>query len=196
MASVAIIGCEVPGLESDSAATPGRTPAPRRPRPKGGPATRRGREHANDGAWDQAPYRRTRRRPYKSSSQTGTIGITVTAIERGDQAAFRQRFGSRAAGMVPYYIRYTIENIGGTDLSTASAPLLSGVAPDGGSTGTIGIGTMPGCERGTPGDDFAAASANYQACRRQAARTGGTVAGAEYDEDEGGYGDNPIVWMG
>ncbi|TDC98437.1 hypothetical protein [Actinomadura sp. 7K507] len=133
--------------------------------------------------------------PFEYAGRTGTIGITVTAIQRGDQAAFQQRFGSRAAGMAPYYIRYTVENVGGTDLSRSSAPLLGGVGPDGGSTGAVVIGSLPGCERGRPDESFAAAGAKYQTCRLQAARSGGAVAGAEYEEREGGYRDNPIMWM-
>ena len=132
--------------------------------------------------------------PFKYGSRTGTIAITVTGIEQGDQAAFSARFGSRASGMVPYYIRYTVENVGGTDLSSSSAPLLRAVGPDGRGTGVGVIGDLPGCERGRAGDQFTSAGAEYEACRLQAARQGGEIAGAEYEESEGGYRDSPIVW--
>ncbi|WP_222722168.1 hypothetical protein [Actinomadura alba] len=132
--------------------------------------------------------------PFKYGSKTGTIAITVTAIEQGDQAAFSARFGARANGMVPYYIRYSIENVGGTDLSSSSAPLLRAIGPDGRSTGVGVIGDLPACERGRATDQFTSAGAKYEACRLQAARQGGEVAGAEYDESEGGYRDSPIVW--
>jgi len=128
--------------------------------------------------------------PYR----TGTIGITVTAIERGDQAAFQQKFGSRAAGMTPYYIRYTVQNVGGTDLSHSAAPLLQGVGPDGGSTGAVVVGGMPGCDRTLPDRSFASAGATYRTCRLQAASAGRTVAGAKYEDGE--YRSAPVVWMG
>src|SRR5688500_19813917 len=42
----------------------------------------------------------------------GTIGITVTAIEPGDQAAFEQKLGENAKGTVHFYVRYTVTNVG------------------------------------------------------------------------------------
>jgi hypothetical protein len=134
--------------------------------------------------------------PLRRGSTTGTLGITVTAIERGDQAAFAQRFGSQAQGMTPYYIRYTVQNVGGTDLSRTTTPLLKAVGPGGGSTGATVIFTsaLPGCERGRPDASFASAGATYQHCRLQVARQGVEVTGAEYEESEGGYSGSPIVW--
>ena len=134
--------------------------------------------------------------PIKRASVTGTVGITVTAIEPGNQAAFQQQFGSKAQGLDPYYIRYTVTNVGGTDLSRISTPLLGAVGPNGGSTGATVIftGELPGCARGRPDDSFATAGASFQHCRLQVARQGVPVTGAEYDDSEGGYRDNPIVW--
>ncbi|XVQ09955.1 hypothetical protein ACQP1W_46820 [Spirillospora sp. CA-255316] len=134
--------------------------------------------------------------PLRRASTTGTLGITVTAIERGDQAAFAQQFGSRAQGMTPYYIRYTVTNVGGTDLSRTTTPLLNAVGPNGGSTGAtiIFTGALPGCERGRPDASFASAGATYQHCRLQVARQGIPVTGAEYDDSEGGYSNSPLVW--
>lgn len=97
--------------------------------------------------------------------------------------------------MVPYYIRYTVENVGGTDLSNTSAPLLRGVGPGGRSTGAVVIGgALPGCERGRPTAAFASAGGRYETCRLQAGREGTPVTGASYNEREGGYDDAPIVW--
>ncbi|MFI0354854.1 hypothetical protein [Actinomadura sp. 9N407] len=132
--------------------------------------------------------------PVKSGSVTGTVGITVTKIEPGDKAVFAQRFKDKANGMDPYYIRYTVENKGGSDLSRSASPLLSAVGPGGGSTGAIVIGSVEGCERGRPDKAFAKVGATYETCRLQAARTGIAVSGAEYDETDGGYDDAPIVW--
>ncbi|OLT35446.1 hypothetical protein BJF79_32325 [Actinomadura sp. CNU-125] len=188
-------GCIMPGSddESDAAEPPpapttsAPAPAPPQASPPGG-----GAQVTPPGTALRVGQRAVV--PYERAGVTGTLGITVTAIEPGDQATFRQRFGARAAGMVPFYIRYTVENVGGTDLSRGSAPLLEGVGPGGSSTGAVVIGTMDGCERGRPDDSFAVQGAKYESCRLQAARQGGTVAGAAYEEDEGGYRDSPVIW--
>lgn len=131
--------------------------------------------------------------PFKSGDKTGTIAITVTAIEKGDTAAFRSKFGERAKGIVPYYIRYTVENVDGSDLSYSTVPALGAVVAGGRSTGTVVVGDLTGCERGKSGKDFTKAGAKYETCRLQAAREGVEVAGAEYDEDD--YDDKPILWL-
>jgi hypothetical protein len=132
--------------------------------------------------------------PFSYGGKTGTIGITVTVIEPGNEALFAQRFGARAKGLTPYYLHYRIENVGGTDLSNSSAPLLKAVGPGGRGTGVGVIGTLPGCERGRAGATFTGAGATFETCRLQAARSGVPVTGAEYDDSTGGYRDQPIVW--
>ncbi|QFG24669.1 hypothetical protein [Actinomadura sp. WMMB 499] len=187
-------GCMIPGSDDDSDAGEAPPPAPSAPAASTAPQSPAPAQ-ANAQATPPGTTLRVGQRavvPYERGGVTGTLGITVTAIQPGDQAAFRQRFGERANGMVPYYIRYTVENVGGTDLSRSSAPLLTGVGPGGASTGAVVIGTMDGCERGRPDDAFAAAGARYESCRLQAARQGGTVAGAAYEEDA--YEDSPITW--
>ncbi|RSN62044.1 hypothetical protein [Actinomadura sp. WAC 06369] len=195
-AALLLTGCVFPSSDDEPDAAPppaqpapatsaSQNPAPQNPAPAAGSA--------------QATPPGTKLRigqravvPYERAGTTGMLGITVTAIEPGDQAAFQQRFGAKAAGMTPFYIRYTVENVGGTDLSRSSAPLLTGVGPGGGGTGAVVIGTIPGCDRGRPDDAFAAAGAQYRSCRLQAARAGGSVAGAAYEEDA--YEDSPITW--
>lgn len=132
--------------------------------------------------------------PFEYASKTGTIGITVTAIEQGDRAAFVERFGSRAQGLTPYFIRYRIENVGGTDLSNSSAPTLSALAGDGRNTGVAVVGRLPGCQRGRADSTFTRAGAAFEGCRLQASPADRPVTGVEYDEPEGGYRDGPIVW--
>ncbi|URN09743.1 hypothetical protein LUW74_44620 [Actinomadura madurae] len=132
--------------------------------------------------------------PFDYGSKKGAIGITVTAIERGDQSAFLRRFGSRAKGLTPYYIRYRIENVGGTDLSFSTAPSLTALDRDGRGTGVVLVGELPDCERGEAGAEFTKAGATFQGCRLQAGRGGTQVTSAEYSDTEGGYSDRPIVW--
>lgn len=132
--------------------------------------------------------------PWEYGSSRGTIGITVTAIERGDVAAFKQRFGAKANGLVPYYIRYTVENVGGTDLANVGAPDLSAQLSDGSPTGVVLMGSLPECESGDADSGFSAAGARFQTCKLQAARTGSTITSAVFEDELGGYDDQEVVW--
>jgi hypothetical protein len=123
----------------------------------------------------------------------GTVGITVTAIQPGDQAAFEQQFGENAKGTVPFYVKYTVTNVGGTDLSdTTLAALYGSTVPGETTTGVALIGEMPGCESIRSPEDFTAAGATYESCELVAAPAGESLAEVGYEEDD--YEENPIVW--
>ncbi|MFC4004995.1 hypothetical protein ACFS2C_27720 [Prauserella oleivorans] len=127
-----------------------------------------------------------------TSDKTGTIAITVTAIEQGQESGLAE-FGERAKGLVPYFIKYKIENVGGTDLSYANLDLRA-VTADGRSTGVVIAGDVPGkCESETADKDFTTAGATFETCNLQASRAGVEVTGAEFDEGDE-YSDNPVVW--
>ncbi|GAA3685924.1 hypothetical protein GCM10022224_058400 [Nonomuraea antimicrobica] len=126
--------------------------------------------------------------PYRN----GTIGITVTAVEKGDPAELEREFGARAKGIVPYFIRYTVANVDGEDRSFASAPYLQPVTATGGPTGAVVTGSMDGCERESAPKDFAQAGATFETCRLTGARSGVEIVGAEFDDDT--YRDKPVVW--
>ncbi|GHE77088.1 hypothetical protein GCM10017786_02980 [Amycolatopsis deserti] len=125
------------------------------------------------------------------NSKSGTIAITVTAIERGDNADLAA-FGDRAKGLTPFYVRATIENVGGTDLSYSSVSL-RGLGADGRSTGVIISGDTDKCESESAGKDFTTAGAKYQTCVLTAAREGGSVTAAEFDKGDA-YSGSPLVW--
>ena len=128
--------------------------------------------------------------PYEDE---GTIGITVTAIEPGDQAAFEAQFGENAKGTVPFYIRYTVTNVGGTDLSdTTLAALYGSTEPGETTTGVALIGEMPNCESVRSPEDFTTAGATYESCELVAAPAGESLAEVGYEEED--YDENPIVW--
>jgi hypothetical protein len=131
---------------------------------------------------------------YLYGGKTGKIAVTVTAIEKGDQAAFLSKFGARAQGLEPYSIRYTVENVDGSDLSYSSPPSLSAVGQGGRLTGVVIIGDLGDCKSGTASSGFKTAGDKIQTCRLQAARAGSEVTGAQYRESEGGYSNNPITW--
>ncbi|MGC7094439.1 hypothetical protein ACPZ19_07240 [Amycolatopsis lurida] len=125
------------------------------------------------------------------TDKTGTIAVTVNAIELGSNEDLAS-FGEKAKGMIPVYIRTTVENVGGTDLANSSVRLRA-VGPDGRGTGVVITGDTPKCESESAKKDFTTAGAKYETCELQAIREGGEVGGATYsDSDE--YKDEPVTW--
>ncbi|PWV81854.1 hypothetical protein SAMN05421630_10687 [Prauserella marina] len=130
--------------------------------------------------------------PFESSDATGKIAITVTAIEPGDKAEFESKFGDKAQGIDPVYIRYTIENVEGGDFSYSSAPRLRALGADGTGTGVIVSGDLGTCESDSAPKDFTAPGATYETCRLQGGTPDNPAVGVEYSDDD--YSDDPIVW--
>ncbi|MFJ8858532.1 hypothetical protein ACIRD8_08850 [Streptomyces sp. NPDC102451] len=125
------------------------------------------------------------------TDKKGTIAVTVTAIEKGAEADM-DKFGAKAKGMTPYYIRMKVENVGGTDLSYASLRLRGQLA-GGGPTGVILIGDLPGkCDSETAPRDFTTKGASYETCSLSATKTE-PVAAASFDEGDA-YTDSPVLW--
>ncbi|MFD7261228.1 hypothetical protein [Streptomyces sp. NPDC059874] len=71
--------------------------------------------------------------PFEYTKDTkGEIALTVIAIEQGNPADLDPlKLGDKVNGKVPYYIRYTIKNIGTTDLSYSSVGHIKGLLGDG-----------------------------------------------------------------
>ncbi|MER5411549.1 hypothetical protein [Streptomyces virginiae] len=71
--------------------------------------------------------------PYDYGDFKGSrIALTVTTIEQGTPADLEGLgLGDKANGKVPYYIRYTVKNIGTTDMTYASVGHVSGLLGDG-----------------------------------------------------------------
>ncbi|WP_290058308.1 hypothetical protein [Amycolatopsis solani] len=130
--------------------------------------------------------------PFKyGTTKSGTIAITVTAIEKGENADLA-KYGDKAKGITPFYLRATVENVDGADLSYASVSLRARGA-DGRSTGVIITGSTDGCKSGTAGKDFTAPGAKFETCTLQGAREGAEVAAATFDKGDG-YDKSPVVW--
>ncbi|GAB3450751.1 hypothetical protein GCM10027436_47520 [Actinophytocola sediminis] len=126
-----------------------------------------------------------------TSEKKGTVAVTVTAIEAGTEADMAA-FGEKAAGMTPYFIKMTVENVGGTDMSYASLTL-RGALEDGSSTGVSLIGDIPGkCDNEAAPAEFTTAGASYETCSLSAS-TSTPVTGATFDEGDE-YSDEPVVW--
>ncbi|MEU3272502.1 hypothetical protein ABZ639_16795 [Saccharomonospora sp. NPDC006951] len=130
--------------------------------------------------------------PFESSDATGSIAITVTAIEPGDKAEFESEFGEKAKGIDPVYIRFTVENVEGGDFSYSSAPRLRALGADGTGTGVIMSGDLGSCESDSAPEDFTAPGATYETCRLQGGTPDNPAVGVEYSDDD--YSDEPIVW--
>ncbi|MEU6642521.1 hypothetical protein ABZ863_08210 [Saccharomonospora sp. NPDC046836] len=130
--------------------------------------------------------------PFEGYSASGTVAITVTAVEQGDQAAFDAQYGERGAGVVPYYIRYTLENVDGADLADTLPPRLSAITSEGRTTGVVLTGDLPDCENSRTPEDFTTPGASYEVCQLQGGREGADISGARFNEDD--YRSDPVVW--
>ncbi|WP_439379056.1 hypothetical protein [Amycolatopsis lexingtonensis] len=130
--------------------------------------------------------------PFKyGTTKSGTIAITVTAIEKGENADLA-KYGDKAKGITPFYLRATVENVDGADLSYASVSLRA-LGADGRSTGVIITGSTDGCKSETAGKDFKTAGAKFETCTLQGAREGSAVEAATFDKGDG-YDKSPVVW--
>ncbi|MCR6482966.1 hypothetical protein M8542_09050 [Amycolatopsis sp. OK19-0408] len=130
--------------------------------------------------------------PFKyGTTKSGTIAITVTAIEKGANADLA-RYGDKAKGITPFYLRATVENVDGADLSYASISLRA-LGSDGRSTGVIITGSTDQCKSGTAGKDFSTAGAKFETCTLQGAREGEAVGAATFDKGDD-YDKSPVVW--
>lgn len=128
--------------------------------------------------------------PFEYAKKKGTLAITVTAIDKGTEADM-SKFGKRAEGMTPYFIKMKVENVGGTDLSRAYVQL-RGLLASGQSTGVSLIGDIPGkCDKESAPAEFGK-GASFETCSLAASRSG-DVTGAEFDEGDA-YRDKPVVW--
>ena len=130
--------------------------------------------------------------PVATGDKTGTIAITVTAIEAGPKEDLA-KFGDKAKNITPFYLRAKVENLSGTDLSFTSIGL-RGLGEDGKGTGVIISGDTPKCDSTSAPKTFKAAGETYETCVLSAAQDGLKVAGAEYNRGDD-YVKSPVVWQ-
>lgn len=128
--------------------------------------------------------------PFSVGDKTGTIGVTLTAIEQGAKEDLA-KFGDKAKAITPFYLRVKVENLSGTDLSFSSVSL-RGLGTDGKGTGVIISGDTDNCDSKSAPRDFTTAGASYETCVLSGAPDGTQVAAAEYSR--GDYTKSPIVW--
>ncbi|MGI5499926.1 hypothetical protein [Lentzea sp. CA-135723] len=128
--------------------------------------------------------------PMASGDKTGTIALTLTAIEAGAKEDLA-KFGDKAKNVTPFYLRVKVENLSGTDLSYTSVSL-RGLGTDGKGTGVIISGDTPKCDSTSAPRTFKSAGETYETCVLTAAPDGSAVTGGEYNR--GDYGKSPVVW--
>ncbi|MGW6932680.1 hypothetical protein ACWGE0_21675 [Lentzea sp. NPDC054927] len=129
--------------------------------------------------------------PYTGSDKNGTIAVTLTAIEQGAKEDLA-KFGDKAKGITPFYLRVRVENVSGTDLSYTSVGM-RGLGTDGKGTGVIISGDTPKCDSTSAPKTFSTAGASYETCVLTGAPDGLKVAAAAYNRG-GGYEKSPVVW--
>ncbi|MDX8033351.1 hypothetical protein SK803_24295 [Lentzea sp. BCCO 10_0856] len=129
--------------------------------------------------------------PYAGTDKNGTIAVTLTAIEPGAKEDLA-KFGDKAKGITPFYLRVRVENVSGTDLSYTSVAL-RGLGADGKGTGVIISGDTPKCDSTSAPKTFSTAGASYETCVLTGAPDGLKVAAAAYNRGDG-YEKSPVVW--
>ncbi|MFD2468456.1 hypothetical protein [Amycolatopsis silviterrae] len=136
------------------------------------------------------------------SSPVGAVGITVTRIDRGTEAEVaKMNLGDDLAGLVPFYVQYTVSNETGDDFSAAHVIGVSGLLKDG-SEGWMSLPVdAPKCHSDST-LDFTAKGAAYGGCEMELVFPGATVTGAKYDDNSFAwlakgtdYREHPIVWQ-
>ncbi|MFE2147260.1 hypothetical protein ACFXA3_36965 [Streptomyces sp. NPDC059456] len=82
------------------------------------------------------------------NTKGGTLALTVTAVEQGQPADLAPlNLGDKVKGMIPYYVRYSVKNVGTVDLSFTSVGHVKGLLPDGSEAqGVSVIGKFEKCK--------------------------------------------------
>ncbi|MBW5486068.1 hypothetical protein [Streptomyces bambusae] len=121
--------------------------------------------------------------PFKYGTSTnGTIELTVTAIEQGKPEDLAPlKLGDKASGKVPYYIRYTVKNVGDTDLSYATVGHIKGHLGDGTDAQDLMIiGKFEKCDKSSLPKGFVKGQTQTSCAVALAPSATTKVASAEY----------------
>ncbi|MFK0048858.1 hypothetical protein ACIQU4_33145 [Streptomyces sp. NPDC090741] len=116
------------------------------------------------------------------NTKGGTIALTVTAVEQGQPADLDAlKLGDKVKGMIPYYIRYSVKNVGTVDLSFASVGHMKGTLPDGTEAqGVSVIGKFEKCKDESLPKGFTNGQTQTSCAIALAPSAQTKVAGAEY----------------
>lgn len=133
------------------------------------------------------------------SNKGGTIALTVTAVEQGQPADLDSlKLGDKVKGMVPFYVRYTVKNVGTTDLSFSSVGHIKGLLPDGSEAQGVSIlGKFEKCKDDALPKGFTNGQTQTNCAIALAPSAQTKVAGAEYWGDPFNNltpGGKPLTW--
>lgn len=129
------------------------------------------------------------------------VEFTVDAIEQGEPSDLDELdLGDRAAGLVPYYIRFTVVGgEGGDTLPHSSVDgVIHGLLPDGSRAQSLSvIGSWDPCSGSSLPADFTVGS-SFEACTPYLAPEASEVAAAHFalsDTDYDYIDGEPVVWQ-
>ncbi|MCX5193985.1 hypothetical protein OOK31_08750 [Streptomyces sp. NBC_00249] len=116
------------------------------------------------------------------STKGGQIALTVTAIEQGNPADLDAlKLGDKVKGMIPYYVRYSVQNTGTTDLSFTSVGHIKGLLADGSEAqGVSVIGKFEKCPNESLPKGFTNGKTQTSCAIALAPSAQTKVSGAEY----------------
>ncbi|MCJ1681056.1 hypothetical protein MTF65_27640 [Streptomyces sp. APSN-46.1] len=120
--------------------------------------------------------------PFTYGKTSGTIALTVTAVEQGQPADLEPlKLGDKVKGMIPYYIRYSVKNVGTTDLAYSSVGHIKGLLPDGSEAqGVSVIGKFEKCKDDSLPKGFTNGQTQTSCAIALAPSAETKVVGAEY----------------
>lgn len=164
-----------PGQRPGLLRRPGQPCDRRQRRPAGAPGTAKSGQVFKIGEAAEIPYDYG---DFKGSR----VALTVTTIEQGTPADLDGlNLGDKANGKVPYYIRYTVKNIGTTDMSYASVGHVKGLLGDGTEAQSLAvIGKFEKCKEESMPKGFANGQTQTSCAIALAPSAQTKVAGAEY----------------
>ena len=127
------------------------------------------------------------------TNQKGTLGATVTRITRGKTADLGPlKLGARAAGMIPYYIRVTVKNLGSTELSDDGVDV-TGLLRDGSDAQGVSIfGDFAKCPNNMTPAGFTTGH-SFTTCTLALAQPATAVTGAAWTSEPYGFS-SPVTW--
>jgi hypothetical protein len=129
------------------------------------------------------------------TDKKGVVSVTVT-VEEGDPADLAPlKLGDRAAGLVPYYVRFTFEKVEGDDLGYGSYHSdFYGTTSDGSRAAPLSVfGDWKVCDSESAPAEFDEGE-SYESCRAFLVPEATEVNGVSYEGRDGPYENNPVTW--
>ncbi|MBB3666345.1 MULTISPECIES: hypothetical protein [Prauserella salsuginis group] len=130
-----------------------------------------------------------------TGDKKGTVAITVTDIKKGSHDDLPKKSDGSSADerITPYYIEFTVENVGGDELKYSRVDL-DGRLAGGDSTGAVltVMGGVDQCESESAPSEFDEQGASYESCTIQGSARG-DVTEVHFTESPD-YEENPVVW--